>query len=378
MKKNKLHFGVVVGINRYPDIRHLRLAKGDAEKFAEWLLDPQGGALLSKEDDGRLLPGGHVATIVVDDALIPDDLPRENARPVKKEVFTAFHAFRRAVEAHVEAHPEDWERTRFYFYVSGHGIAPDARDAALLLADAGQEAYDENISCDRLLSFLGKRQPFHEVVIFADCCRERVGNVPLGAVSGTLPDKDNGSILTAFCCATYFGDLAYEPPPGEHPDKQRGYFTQALLEGLRGQAAEPPGYGVINSNTLAKYVKQRVQDLTKDRKQQDPKMDADPAAPIIFHPGSAPPAAGGPPTAGVPSAAVEHEIRIEFITPYQGKVALRDTDNNILREHKTADGDLVVSLANGLYEVTAEEDGSVEFRTGGGFRVHGDKKHVQL
>ena len=291
MEKNKLHFGVVVGINRYPDIRHLRLAKGDAEKFAAWLLDPQGGALLSKEDSGKLLPEGHVATIVVDDALVPDGLPRENARPVKQEVFQAFHKFRRAIEAHVEAHPEDWERTRFYFYVSGHGIAPDARDAALLLADAGEEAYDENISCDRLLSFLGKRQPFREVVIFADCCRERVGNVPLGAVPGTLPDKDNGPILTAFCCATYFGDLAYEPPQGDNPDKQRGYFTQALLEGLRGQAAELPGYGEINSNTLAKYVRQRVQDLTKDHKQQDPKMEADPAAPIVFRPASAPPAA---------------------------------------------------------------------------------------
>jgi hypothetical protein len=125
-------------------------------------------------------------------------------------------------------------------------------------------------------------------------------------------------------------------------------------------------------------VKQRVQDLTKGRKQQNPKMDADPAAPIIFRPASVPPATDTETTAGVPPAAGEHEIRIEFITLYRGKVALRDTDNNILREHQTADGDLVVLLANGLYEVTAEEGGGAEFRKGGGFRVHGDKKHVQL
>ncbi len=364
MEKNKLHFGIVVGINRYPSIRHLRLAKGDAEKFAAWLLDPHGGALLSKDDDGRLLPEGHVATIVVDDALVPDDLPREDARPVKKEVFKALHDFRKVVEAHVEAHPEDWERTRFYFYVSGHGIAPDVHDAALLLADAGKEAYDENISCDRLRSFLGKRQPFHEVVIFADCCRERVDNVPLGMVSGTLPDKDNGRIMWAFCCATYFGNLAYEPPPDTNPDEQRGYFTQALLEGLKGEAFDPDRNNEINSNSLAKYVKRRVEDLTKDRKQQSPNMDADPAAPIVFRPAST-------------LAPVKHEIRIEFVTPYRGKVALRDTNNSILREHQTADGELIVLLANSLYEVTAEE-GDVEFREGGRFRVHGDKKHVQL
>jgi hypothetical protein len=166
------------------------------------------------------------------------------------------------------------------------------------------------------------------VVIFADCCRERVGNVPLGAVPGILPEKNNGKIVAAFGCATYFGDLAYEPPPDEDPDEQRGYFTQAILEGLRGQAAEPPVHGEINSNTLAKYVKQRVLDLTKHRKQQqDPAMYADPAMSIVFRPVPTPPVDGS-----LPLAAVEHEVRIEFLTAYQGKVALRDTGNNILRQ----------------------------------------------
>jgi hypothetical protein len=378
MARNPLHFGVVVGINRYPDIRHLRLAKGDADKFAQWLLNPAGGGLLSNRDADKLVPAGHVATIVVDDAAVPDGLPRENARPVRKEVFQALHGFRKAVEQRVEAHPKDWYSTRLYFYVSGHGIAPDARDAALLLADAGQEAYDENISCDRLLSFLGKRQPFREVVIFADCCRERVGSVPLGAVPGTLGDKDNGAVLTAFCCATYFGDLAYEPPVGEDPDMQRGYFTRALLEGLGGEAAEPPGYGVIDSNTLANYVKQRVRDLTKHRKpQQDPKFESDPSAPIVFRAPAPPHESSGLPAGEGLSAKVEHEVRIEFVTPYKGTVALRDTNNNVMREHQTANGDLVVSLPNGLYEVTAEDAGSA-FPKGGGFRVLGDRKHVQL
>jgi hypothetical protein len=33
--KNPLHYGVAVGINRYPDIRHLKRAKGDAEEFCQ-------------------------------------------------------------------------------------------------------------------------------------------------------------------------------------------------------------------------------------------------------------------------------------------------------------------------------------------------------
>jgi hypothetical protein len=77
------------------------------------------------------------------------------------------------------------------------------------------------------------------------------------------------------------------------------------------------------------------------------------------------------------AAAVEHEVRLKFVGPYQGKLTLRDNDNKILREHHTADGDLVELLANGLYQVTAEEPGP-EPPSIGFFRVHGDKKHVQL
>ena len=144
MAKNPLHFAVVVGINRYPAIRDLRLAKGDAEQFAAWLLDPGGGGLPAAADGDKLVTGGHVATIVVDDGAVPEGTLREDARPVRKEVFQAFHTFRKAVEAHVQTNPEDWERTRFYFYVSGHGIAPDVRDAALLLADTAQRARQQD------------------------------------------------------------------------------------------------------------------------------------------------------------------------------------------------------------------------------------------
>lgn len=375
MARNELHFAIVVGINRYPGLRNLRLAKGDAEKFAEWLLDPAGGGLPSDQDPQRKLPAGHVIKIVVDDASVPDNVTPEQARPVRKEVSLAFHQIRKQVEAHVASNPADWHRTRFYFYVSGHGIAPDARDAALLMADASQEAYDENISCDRLLSFLGKRQPFAEVVIFADCCRERVGNVPLGTLSGTLGDGDNGPVKAVLCCATHFGDLAYEPPADEDPDQQRGYFTRALLEGLGGQAADPPISGEINSNTIAKYVKQRVQDLTKHRQwQQDPNMQADPAAPIVFRAASSA-STGAAPMSDTPAV---HQIRIIFVTDYQGKVELRDSANEVLHTHDTATGDLVASLPNGLYEVTPQPPGDVHFKKAGNFRVLGESKNVEL
>jgi hypothetical protein len=45
MAVNNLHFGVVVGINRYPGISNLQHARAGAELFRDWLVDPNGGAL---------------------------------------------------------------------------------------------------------------------------------------------------------------------------------------------------------------------------------------------------------------------------------------------------------------------------------------------
>jgi hypothetical protein len=139
---------------------------------------------------------------------------------------------------------------------------------------------------------------------------------------------------------------------------------------LRGQATDPERNGEINSNSLAKYVRQRVLDLTKGRrKQQEPKMEADPANPIVFRPAAAPSASS--------EDAGKHEIRITFVTLPNGKVAVRDNDNKIVREHLTMNGDLVIPLANGSYEVTEENEGQ-ESRSMGFFRVLGGPKDVQL
>jgi hypothetical protein len=44
---NELHFGLCVGIDRYPGFpgRDLSSASGDARSFRDWLVAPAGGAL---------------------------------------------------------------------------------------------------------------------------------------------------------------------------------------------------------------------------------------------------------------------------------------------------------------------------------------------
>ena len=75
---NALHYGVLVGINRYPDLRLLKRAKGDAEAFYEWLTDPRGGGV----------PSENVALVVVDDNKMPDGTPREAALPTRTRCST--------------------------------------------------------------------------------------------------------------------------------------------------------------------------------------------------------------------------------------------------------------------------------------------------
>jgi uncharacterized caspase-like protein len=366
---NRFHFGVSVGINRYPDIKHLRRAKGDAEAFAQWLANPNEGGLPTTRATGALVDDGHVATVVVDDAKVPDGAARENAVPVRRDVFVPLMKFRKAIEAHVALHPEDWVHTRLYVYVSGHGIAPQARDAAILLADAGPGWFGENISCAQLLQFFMETQPFREVVVFADCCRERIPNAPLGGLPWELNSGNNGNVVSVLGCATYFGDLAYEPPvaSGEVADDLRGYFTKALLEGLRGEAADAANAGVIDSTSLAKYVRQRVLELTKHKTPgQTPTMDADPGNPIVFR--------GAQPAVANPSA---HLVRILFPGGFNGSVVMRDGADNILGTYTSSAAPVSVYLPNGLYSLISVPPGVV-FQNDGLFRVWGSGRDVQL
>jgi len=355
---NQWHFAVVVGINQYPDIRNLKFAKGDAEEFAKWLEDPQGGAL----------PKDNVAVIVAE---VPDGTSREDAAPTRKEVIKALRKFRDQVDTHIKETPEDWDQTRLYFYVSGHGIAPDPRDAALLMADSGPEDYGENITCSLLLDYMLRSQPFHQIAVFADCCRERVTGAPLGGLPWTVTERNNGQVLKVIGCATYFGDLAYEPSEEEAkmPDDLRGYFTKALLEGLRGNAPRNED-GYIDSNTLSQYVVRRVGELTSHRpNKQVPTMDADPGNPITF----------GQKLEAGPQKAVRHRAHLKFITPYNGTVELRDGDNTIIDRHNTADGDWNVELPNGLYRVTPENKAAgVVFLDKGFFEIWGDKINAEF
>ena len=358
---NKLHYGVVVGINRYPEFRHLNFAQKDAQDFYAWLTNPRGGAV----------PKRNVELITVPDQDVPDGIPRNQARPIKTQIEDALFKFRTDVEAHIAEEPADWQNTRLYFFASGHGIAPTPDEAALLMADAGPAHYGKNFSSAKYLSFFQKGQFFKELVFFADCCRERVPNAPINGPDWTEVAGNNGELLTLRGFATYFGELAFEQQEQiDDPDQLRGYFTKALLEGLKDGQAVNRDTQEIDSVSLAEFVTQRVQVLTANLpKPQKPFFVPEPLAPRIVFKQKIP--------VKTIDKALTHTVRLSFPADFKGKVKLFDGNHNLVSSHEVGKHVWKVPLANGIYRVKAE-DGSRSFAEGGFFEVIGAEKDVTL
>lgn len=356
---NDFHFGVVIGINRYPAISDLKFARSDAEDFYHWLIDPKLGAV----------PKENVILITIPDSEMPPGTSRHDAKPIKEQVEDAiFELWEKRNAAGARVH----KNTRLYVFSSGHGIAPTPPEAALLMANAGAHHYGKNFPYDKFINYLRDAQPFKELVFFGDFCRERIQNAPLLGPTWTIVKKDNGGTHTVRGLATNFGDLAFEEEDttGTNPDDLRGYFTKALLEGLNGQAADPKTHE-INADNLSAYVTERVRVLTAHRRRpQTPFFALEPATPsIVFR-------------RNVPiheiNASQTHTIHITFPTDFSDMVQI--INGNLKKEteaHQASDIVWDVPLSNGFYQVTPLQ-GDNPFKNQGFFSVIGEDKNVRL
>jgi hypothetical protein len=247
---NPQHFAVVVGINRYPGMSDLRAAHADADDFYRWVTDPNGGGVPPEN-----------ASLVL--AEFPEGATPEQVRPTREAIHAALEAFiplGRAIP------PSDWDKTRLYFYGAGHGIAPEARDAALLAANATRDRYGRHVSCVSLLDYFSNVQIFRELVLFADCCRTSViGTVHRMPVEWTVVPIDNGAVRKFLACGAIFRQLAFEERD-RPPDEQRGYFTRALMDGLRGaSAAVDSEKGHITSTRLKNHITEHMRRATEGK-----------------------------------------------------------------------------------------------------------------
>lgn len=359
---NKQHYAVVVGINAYPDndVEALNSPVNDAKHFESWLRDPAEGGL----------PASNVRKIYSAQVIAPNSL-RKDATPTKTQIHEALHELNKRCRSHVGRHPLDWQHTRLYVYVSGHGIAPTPSEAALLMANAGPDWYGENFPCGRFLEFFKSAQYFKELVFFADCCRHWVDDAPLAGPTWTPVRGNNGKVHALAGFATFFGDPAYEPTGALKPgDTRRSFFTKALIEGLRGKAANPSTRR-IDSVSLATYVKARVQKLTENKHSpQTPQFPGDLAEPIVFREDI--------PYAEISEARTQ-TVSITLTTPFDGEVMLVAGTLRELERHSPAPVPWAVPLKDGLYRVKPADPAVANpFKNEGFIEVMGVDLNVEL
>jgi uncharacterized caspase-like protein len=352
---NDLHFGIAIGVNTYPSFTHLQHAKKDAEDFYAWMVDASGGGIDPQSGQAFLIRADK------EDFTDPQD-----ATPTLREVTTAMRKIHQTLNEKLQAEPARWPESRIYFYIAGHGIAPTTTDSALLLANATRDELGQNIPCAKYLDFYETTQLFHEVLIFADCCREVLdGAVSTGPPFTAVPGH-RGEVKWMLALATQFRDRAYEPVEKTIPlDEQRGYFTRAVLEGLRGHARDSRT-GALTSELLAKYVRQRVQDLTRHHVYpQMPKFRGDQGEPIVFHAGN-----------GAPR--ITHTVTITPPPGFTGRLDLRDSELRPVNASESGVSAWKLNLSPGLYQVFPAGESTSPFQNGGMFRVLGGDSNVQL
>jgi hypothetical protein len=362
---NDLHFGVCIGIDRYPLMpeRELGSASGDAHAFAAWLLDPLGGGL----------PPENVHTMTASAADVRErSRDRVDARPQRREVNQALRDVNATVQSRVGKSRAEWNRTRLYIYAAGHGIGPPNGEAALLMADANLLRLNRNVELSRYVRWYLTNGIVHELVVFADCCRELVarpmGNGPpfrVRAVSGF-----HGTVRYVGY-ASRLGEAAWEPRSRDERDQSRGYFTEAVLAGLRSAAADPVT-GDVTAASLALYVEQAVERLTQGiaAYPQHGEHVGDLAATIVFRRGR---------SQAEPSPPIR-AVKIRFPAGYAGEVLLRSAraPDDLFGRWRADDGPWSVYLPDAVYQVVPASDGSSPFQADGIFGLIGVDEDVQL
>lgn len=357
---NDLHYAVVVGINRYPGVRDLKYARRDARDFKKWLVSKDGGGL----------PARNVKSIA---ARPRDESAFRTAReawPTARWVNDALEDINDEIRKRVSEEPAAFERTRLYLYASGHGIAPADGTGAVLMADADvkREALGYNIELSRYTDWYVECGFFREVVIFADCCRDRYFTAPGMGPPWTVCVNPYGPTRVAVGFATTYATSAFEPRDVTNLDDARGYFTKALLDGLWGGAADLAS-GQLDTNNLAIYVRQSVQALTEEKRfSQQPNMVTDPGDPVIFRP-----------TGSAIVRRPERRVTLRFPRGFNGRVSLRRDAAPVGKSWLAGRGDWQLDLEEGLYAIVpSRRANSGTFQDGGLFRVLAKDSNVQL
>ena len=234
------HFAIVIGIDRYPALSDLRGACNDAIAFHDWLTDEGGGGVPAA--NVRL----HLGREAVD---------ARSATPKKWEIDADLDELIDEVRA---VSDRSGPRTRLYLYFAGHGLAAGTGTGAWLMADAKHNLFN-NLALSPYREWLDRCRDFDEVVMLSDCCRSLMADVPETPQPHTChaPQQREQRVFAAH--GADIGERAFETQV-DGDEIVRGHFTRALLEGLRGSAAD--AIGEVRAGPLAEHLRTRVHELS--------------------------------------------------------------------------------------------------------------------
>lgn len=274
MPGTEWHYAVVVGIDQYPRIdsgkRDLRCPVKDAERMEAWLTSPQGGNIDASRVKvlTRTMPTGRQPPVPVFDEINSAVLDTVVEFVDRRKTTLPDEAARKAA----------WQQSRFYFYISGHGMDGAGDDAVLITANATRASMN-HISTRNVLNRLKTDKVFAELIVLADCCRDMSG-VQVQDLPWDLKPyagyNSKGLPRSFVAHASRNRKQAFEPPATS--PIANSIFTHALLEGLEGGVAAAEVDSKSLENFLYNYVPKVAADASIS--EQDPEIRADPG--IVF------------------------------------------------------------------------------------------------
>lgn len=228
MPEHAGHYALIVGIDDYPRFRSLKGARKDAEDFHAWLINPDGGGV----------PPANVELV----------LSKEDpVRPIHDDIDDA-------LEKILSKARGDGGDKRLYLYFSGHGLGRSNVGADLCLAPWSKQRRAMALDSMSYLKLVMGCGYFREVIFLLDCCRVREMRLTALPPTIELPTPGDGApaCRSFIGYATEFMNAAYEAETGLPEGDVRGHFTRALMDALKGAAAEPGGG--VRASRLKEYL----------------------------------------------------------------------------------------------------------------------------
>jgi len=248
---------ILIGIGRYPELGEggtnadLKGPENDVEAVKAWLMEPKGG-------DFQHHTNIHVVTSSA-------ATTAADAHPTADELESKLAEFDAIAQSNRRAGRGLQVGRRLYLFVSGHGFSPGRQRGCLFTANA-KERLTFNVHVTGWLNWLQDAGYFREYVLWMDCCMNRMSflqprDPPLPPVNASEPPRAN---FVAFAAQRPL--KAVEVPISEDGGNTHGVFTWALLEGLRGAAADANGR--VTGRSLADWIR-NAQSARMDPRDRD-------------------------------------------------------------------------------------------------------------